>query len=145
MYISGGLYHLRRLCQSLHINALLCNRCRPLPFLWGVVDCVRLPFSLAGDDIAPRVPIGGIYIAVFIRRPQNLHRPAPSSITRRKIKRRLQIKRRKRRESKIRLRLFCFAYILHVIHRPQYNGAFTQCPIDTKAELYNAVLSLKNH
>ena len=33
-YISMGLYH----------------RCH---FLWGVVDCVRLPFFLTGDGIAP--------------------------------------------------------------------------------------------
>ena len=113
-------------------------------FLWGVVDCVRLPFSLTGDTLALRVPIGG-YITPSLSYVHKIYTAFHRSHHAPKNKTALKIKRRKRKESKIRLRLSCFAYNLHVTQRPQYNGAFTQCPIDTKAELYNAVLMLKNH
>lgn len=41
------------------------------------------------------------------------------------------------------MRLSCFTHKAYIIQRPQYNGAFTQCQIDKKAELYNTVLILK--
>nr|DAX06149.1 MAG TPA: hypothetical protein [Bacteriophage sp.] len=74
LYISGGLYHLRRLCQSLHINALLCNRCRPLPLFVGRCGLRATTLFSDGGRHRSRVPIGGIYNAVFIRHQQNLHR-----------------------------------------------------------------------
>lgn len=72
-----------------------------MPFVAIFVDrcglCATTLFSDGGRHRS-RVPIGGIYNAVFIRRPQNFRRPfrrprhAPKNKMRRKIKRRLKRK-----------------------------------------------------
>ena len=78
-HITGGLYHLCYRCVQEGdyiadvVVATFVGRC-------GL--CATTLFSDGGRHRS-RVPIGGIYNAVFIRRQQNLHRPAPTSITRR--------------------------------------------------------------
>ena len=64
-----------------------------LPFFVGLCGLCATTLFPTGDGIALRVPIGGIYNRVFIRRPQNFRRPfrrprhAPKNKTAIKIKR----------------------------------------------------------
>lgn len=95
--------------------------------------------SSDGGHRAPRVPIGGIYNRVFIRRPQNFRRPLRRPLHAPKNKTRPKNRTAETKEVNFKRRLFCTA-----LYPMLPNALSAKNAIKNKPPTYPKIINIYN-